>query len=126
MYDKRGLVGPVGNRIEDFVAIASAELELVIAADPRVVLLDADDLGELAARHDAVQLRGAIAGIDDVSAPFTLNGFGVRYCAEMSCCAVGWLRLYCQSIRDSVPTVSTNMVGLKVWVQEPIAVCESS
>ena len=50
-----GLLRRVGQRVQNLLPVAPAEFELVVAAVPRVVLLAAEDLGVLAARHDAVQ-----------------------------------------------------------------------
>ena len=49
-----------------------------------IVLLAAEDLGVLAARHDAVKADGLVAALLMYGAPLALKGFGVPNIAEMS------------------------------------------
>src|SRR5262249_45054782 len=60
---ERGLVRTIRYRVEIFLPVASAKLELMSLPHPRIVLFDAVELRELAAWDDAVILNAVVAEV---------------------------------------------------------------
>src|SRR5438876_9817888 len=58
------LIGMIGYGIEILLPETPAKLDLMTAQGPGIILLDAEDLRELAARHNAVELDELVAGIE--------------------------------------------------------------
>ena len=121
------LLGRIRQSVQNLLPIPPAEFDLVIAPVPRVVLLAAEDLGVLGARHDAVQADSLVKGVVDVGRAGLIERIRrAELAGDILLRRRPGCRLYCQLMSDVLKMFSTKRVGPKVCVQEAMAVCDSS